>query len=107
MTNLQCTVKSCAHNESNCCCLNSIKVDGQNATASVETACKSFNKRGSFVSNFIPQGTPDKETYVACEATTCNYNRGKVCQAEHVQIDDMGTSDYGKSECASYEPAKY
>lgn len=107
MTNLKCDVSYCAHHQSGCCCLDSINVNGANATNSVETACQSFHKEGSFVSNFIPNGSPTLDTHINCEATNCNFNRGKMCEATNVIINNGGTSDKGHTQCETYTPPKY
>lgn len=107
MTNLQCSVKSCTSNENHCCCLDSIKVDGLNATNSSETCCKSYHERGSFVSNFIPVGAPEPATEVSCDVANCNYNRAKMCTKSDIEIDSMGTSPRGMSECSSFLIAQY
>lgn len=105
MTNLKCSVYQCAHNESECCCLNSIKVDGIDATCPTDTCCKSFHKEGSFVANFIPQGCAEAATHINCEATNCGHNRDGICEATAITIGNAGKPDKGGSECISFIPA--
>ena len=42
MAQLDCNVKSCCHNEDNCCCLSSIEVNGSNACNCEDTCCGSY-----------------------------------------------------------------
>ena len=54
MTKLECNVTNCLHNADNCCCKQSIMVDGHDAKKKEQTCCGSFdeNKGGLFKNVF-------------------------------------------------------
>ena len=54
MAQLDCNVKSCCHNEDNCCCLSSIEVNGSNA-ATVKTPAAEVISRTSPVRKTAPR----------------------------------------------------
>ena len=53
MAQLDCNVKSCCHNEDNCCCLSSIEVNGSNA-ATVKTPAAEVISRTSPGGSSVP-----------------------------------------------------
>ena len=67
MTKLECNVTNCLHNADNCCCKQSIMVDGHDAKKKEQTCCGSFdeNKGGLFKNVFK---TPESSLSVDCEA---------------------------------------
>ena len=86
MSDLKCTVQSCAHNSSGLCTLSSIQVGGQNAHTSNQTACESFRERGNSTSNDAgKQASP--QTSIRCEACHCTYNDDCRCTADNVCVD--------------------
>lgn len=109
MSYLRCSVTSCAYNEVGKCCLNSIKVGGENAEVSHETECKSYQQKGIEASNYVPHGAPGTETYITCDAVKCGYNSDRVCQAESVAVAKCGSGEIGKCDCTqcdTYKPSK-
>ena len=84
MAQLDCNVKSCCHNEDNCCCLSSIEVNGSNACNCEDTCCGSYFEDKSGEKNSAQ--TPHVSLSIACQATNCMYNDDKVCHADHVDI---------------------
>lgn len=102
MTKLDCNVKNCLHNADNCCCKQTIIVDGHQAKETHETCCGSFdeNKDGSFRNLFQ---TPESKLEVDCEATSCKFNEDRHCSAEHIGISGIGASHASHTECSSFE----
>lgn len=107
MSFLKCSVTQCVHNETGKCCLNSIKVAGDNALTSDETSCKSYQKRGSGATNYVPHGAPGAETYISCEAVKCAYNSNKICEAESVAITKCRAAGEDRCECTQCETYKH
>lgn len=98
---LECNVKSCLHNEDNCCCKGKILVEGERAAAPCNTCCASFDERtGDTFKNRYE--TPDMTLAVSCEATNCIYNKKKKCSAEHITISGNRASVADETECASF-----
>ena len=102
MTKLNCNVTSCVHNADDCCCKNSIVVEGQTARDKCDTCCASFdeNKGDAFTNLFK---TPENRLEVDCEAINCVYNERRRCVAEHIGIGRGKASSAGQSECTSFK----
>ena len=83
MTKLDCSVTGCMHNAENCCCKNTILVEGKTAQDKCDTCCGSFDeKKGGTFRNLFK--TPENRLEVECEATNCVYNTDRRCSAEHI-----------------------
>ena len=97
MTKLNCNVTSCVHNADDCCCKNSIVVEGQTARDKCDTCCASFdeNKGDAFTNLFK---TPENRLEVDCEAINCVYNERRRCVAEHIGIGGGKASRAGQTE---------
>lgn len=68
MTKLDCSVTGCMHNAENCCCKNTILVEGKTAQDKCDTCCGSFDeKKGGTFRNLFK--TPESRLEVECEAT--------------------------------------
>ena len=102
MTKLNCNVTSCVHNADDCCCKNSIVVEGQTARDKCDTCCASFdeNKGDAFTTLFK---TPENRLEVDCEAINCVYNERRRCVAEHIGIGGGKASSAGQTECTSFK----
>lgn len=101
MTKLGCTVTSCIHNADNCCCKQTIIVDGSSAKNAQDTCCGSFdeNKDGMFKNVFK---TPESRLEVDCEAVLCVYNESNHCVADHIDIAGDGAKQPEHTECATF-----
>ncbi|MFQ7574077.1 MAG: DUF1540 domain-containing protein [Lachnospira sp.] len=102
MTTLGCNVNSCTHNKDNCCCLNSIQVQGENACRCDDTCCESFYE----LDRESPQNlneSPKTILSVACDATNCVFNEDKVCSADHISISGVCASSSCETVCASFQ----
>jgi len=102
MTTLGCTVTSCIHNSDDCCCKQTIIVDGTSAKAPHDTFCGSFdeNRDGAFTNLFK---VPETRLEVDCEAMQCVYNENRHCSAEHINIAGDGANQATHTECATFE----
>ena len=102
MTKLNCNVTSCVHNADDCCCKNSIVVEGQTARDKCDTCCASFdeNKGDAFTNLFK---TPENRLEVDCEAINCVYNERRRCVAEHIGIGGGKASSAGQTACTSFK----
>ncbi len=102
MVKLDCSVESCAYNMNKSCKREGITVGGREAHNPSETACNSFQLRGTnTVKNVC--GCETKETQVACDAVNCRFNDAKVCQAKHIGIAGAHAVTNGETECGSFE----
>lgn len=100
MANLQCSVSSCAHNDTNgYCCKQSINVRGVNAKSSSNTRCNSFAERTSSYSNCVNNSNSNYLLDINCTAKNCIHNNANSCFAPNVSIDN---SDKG-TECTSFK----
>lgn len=72
MTNLQCSVMSCANNAQGCCCLPGIQVSGDHACDCGDTCCSSFQTKSSAMQNAVQYNQPNQTLEISCSAGTCN-----------------------------------
>ena len=104
MTNLDCNVKSCCHNDNEDarCCLSSINVQGHNACQCDETCCGSFfeDKTGAGKNSCKD---PNETLDITCEAVNCVYNDNKACNAEHIDISGVFASSSGETVCSTFK----
>lgn len=100
MTILECSVSSCAHNESDKCCCGSIDVRGQKADKSENTCCGSYAKRGCGCTNAVKN--PDDKVEIHCEAVKCVYNADCRCTAGHVDVVGSNAGEMAQTECGTF-----
>ncbi|HJB49619.1 MAG: DUF1540 domain-containing protein [Clostridium sp.] len=100
MTNLRCTVTSCANNSQDCCCRPDIKVAGACACGCEQTCCSDFTGKSGSASNVSSCGcsNPNPSLHVRCEARNCIYNENNECIAENIHVAD---GSCGKADCKS------
>ena len=101
MAILGCNVNSCTHNEDNCCCLNSIHVQGNSAEKCDDTCCGSFYEAKKDTTKNSAE-TPKETLSISCEATKCVFNDNKKCSADHISISGVCASDACETVCASF-----
>lgn len=102
MTNLDCTVLTCAYNKDRSCCKENIKVEGSNAKHTRDTFCTSFRERTEGARNAMDCGCPEKPTDVTCQAATCTFNEQCKCHASHISVAGSNACDCQDTECASF-----
>ena len=85
MTELKCSVHSCANHKDNMCCKPNIAVNGKDACCCDETCCSSYSEKGD-------------ENNMACSAGECMYNHNSVCRADNVSINNMS----GGAVCSTF-----
>ena len=102
MTNLDCTVLTCAYNKDHSCSKDNIKVEGTDAKHTRDTFCTSFRERGEGMQNSAAEGTPAKPTEVYCQATTCTFNEQCKCNANHISVAGSTACECQETECASF-----
>ena len=99
---LDCSVKSCMHNQDNKCSLESLKVEGKSADYSDDTACGSYQLRTSGQMTNACGKSAKASLSVACTATKCAFNEGNMCKAEHIGIAGGNAGTMDETECASF-----
>ncbi len=102
MTNLECTVKTCTHNENKLCCLREIEVSGKGALNSDMTCCSSFLENKGNAKNAF-SGEPELATGIKCDVENCTYNDHHVCTAKAVDIVGCNACNCGQTECATFK----
>ncbi len=102
MTELKCSVTSCAYHEEHRCCLNNIKVEGTTADVSDSTACASFvdRKKMGYRNAFIQE--PRQALVIECMAEKCAYNRGLNCTADHVHVAGNQAKEFDETKCDTF-----
>ena len=99
MTNLYCSVDSCASNQDGCCCLSHIQVGGRRAHSCADTCCDSYTERGPKFTNSVGRDQPAVATEIACEACNCDYNKNEACCAREINVKDCMCG----TECATFK----
>lgn len=108
MTNLECNVSSCCHNDKNVskCSLSSIHVQGTNASTASDTCCGSYFEdttdavRNSFSNSSV---SPKASLNVSCDAKDCIYNEASACNAPHIDISGVCATDAKETVCTTFE----
>lgn len=101
MTGLKCSVSTCVHYSDNCCCKDSIYVEGAEARSVKETCCGSFEENnGGFFKNVFK--TPESKLRIECDVEKCMYNDGHLCRAEQVNIVGDGARVIAQTSCGSF-----
>lgn len=103
MTKLDCTVKTCTHNENKCCCLGEIEVSGKGALNSDMTCCSSFCEKSANSAQNIAEKYPDKATGIKCDVENCTYNQHHYCTADSVDITGSNACTCGQTECSTFK----
>lgn len=101
MTSLGCNAKTCTHNDENCCCLDSIKVDGYNACECSSTCCSSYAPEDKVAKNSYQM--PKSSLSIACAAHNCIYNENEKCHADHVDISGITASTSDDTVCSTFK----
>lgn len=92
-TQLDCSVKVCAHNSTGKCMLTDIKIDGHRADSSSDTCCTSFKPLGSQAKNSTMDKTPTDYAKIRCDAKNCMHNSFGNCAASSIQVENCACSD--------------
>ena len=104
MTELRCTVQTCAHNKNQYCSLNAITVGGSTAKHSTETSCDSFKERkGDSFSNSTGEASPTSNIH--CKAEECKFNNQCKCHAGKINVEGRNACSTNETECATFVKA--
>ncbi len=96
MTELKCSVHSCANHKDNMCCKSNIAVSGKDACCCDETCCSSYSEKGD--ENNMAYTEPNRRLDISCSARECMYNHNSVCRADNVSINNMS----GGAVCSTF-----
>ena len=99
MTNLYCSVQSCASNQDGCCRLSHIQVGGGDAHCRADTCCDSYTARSAKPTNSVERGQAAIATEISCSAHNCGYNRNQACYATEINVCNCQRG----TECASFK----
>ncbi|MBR4941185.1 MAG: DUF1540 domain-containing protein [Clostridia bacterium] len=105
MNQLRCGVMNCISNCGEKCCRGEIHVSGRGARTKSDTCCESFSEsRGGFQNSVY--GAAESATEICCDAETCMYNSGGVCDADRVNVCGGGSGSCRCTSCGTFKPAK-
>lgn len=100
MPKLSCSAQNCTHNCDNACCINQIKVGGEQASVAQSTCCENFQEsQGAFTNN---DQTPNANLSISCEATNCTHNYDCICEASSVDINGVSACVPEETKCSSF-----
>ena len=104
MSNINCNVINCAHNDSNICCASKISINGKKSRTSTHTCCNTFVEasNGNF-SNSIDNSSAD--TFIGCNVKTCINNAGTVCVLSNIGVttSSLRTNSSSETYCSSFK----
>lgn len=99
MSNIRCTVQSCAFNCASGCSLGDIHVGGNEAVESCETSCESFTVANAVMS---VAKRPEEHSSVGCDARNCVHNCGGECDAGSIDISGKHSKNVRDTQCDSF-----
>lgn len=109
MTNLNCTVTSCAYNDRHLCNRHGIRIEAGMAKGESSTCCVSYQSQNTMpeittMTNLnVSQEKPELSTEVSCAAQSCVFNSGGSCAAEEITVvGQKHTSHCTQTSCKSY-----
>lgn len=108
MTDLECSVNSCAYNCSNLCCRDGIKVGGREASKKTQTCCSSYEQKSSndAYNSTVRNQVAAPETQVDCDACNCVYNKTGRCEADGICVDCCNCCDptcVSETQCSTFK----
>lgn len=105
MTQLQCDVMNCAHNNQNLCCKPNIQVNGPCACGSEQTCCSSFINAESGAQNSVGCSVPNECLEINCDAKNCVFNASQKCSADSISVTsgEQNPDTASKTQCASFQ----
>lgn len=101
---LNCTVGNCHYNKDNLCCLDGIKVEGEDANVANATACGSFKERSkdSYTNSAENCGCPSSTSVIDCKAVNCTYNDECKCRAGQIHVSGPNAHESCDTECSTF-----
>lgn len=100
MPKLNCSAQNCIHNNSNYCCINQIKVGGEQASVAQSTCCENFRENNGAFTN--SSEIPNTNLSISCEATNCIHNSDFTCEASSVDINGVSACTCEETKCSSF-----
>lgn len=102
MPRIRCHAETCSHNSSGVCYANGINVAGGMTHEKQATCCASFLDQtiySSLTNNTATDGDCDR---IACEVTTCVYQKDGACSAESIEISGQNAAAYRETQCNTF-----
>ena len=87
MAKILCEALNCEYNSNGGCRLDSVKVEGEDACSSNETACDSYtdkNEKGCV--NCTPHNCVCNNAEIDCDAEKCRFNENSLCTADRITV---------------------
>lgn len=103
MAILNCTVGNCHYNKNNLCSLDSIHVEGSEATVAAATACGSFKERTNDSYSNMAGCCPSKTASIDCGAVHCTYNKECKCHAGQIHVSGPNAHQSADTQCSTFE----
>lgn len=104
MSNINCNVINCAHNDSNVCCASKISINGKKSRTSTHTCCNTFVE-GSNKDFTNSVDNPNNDTFIGCNVKTCINNAGTVCILNSIGVttSSLRTNSTSETYCSSFQ----
>lgn len=105
MSNINCSVTNCYHNDTAVCHANKVSINGKKSRTSTHTCCNSFvdTSHSSSLSNSVNDDNPCSS--VACNVKTCTHNAGNLCVLNNISVasNNITASISSETYCSSFK----
>ena len=118
MTKLNCTARTCVHNEGGLCEAEEILIEGREAAKDSQTYCSSFrentvseqfkaavtntNYMGELIQIFSSFQEIKMNPNINCNAVECFYNGNGRCEARDISVRGDGASEPRETFCETF-----
>ena len=103
MARISCEVTGCEYNCDGGCRLDTVKVEGEDATVSDETVCDSYtdrNEKGCV--NCTPSSCACNNAEIECDAEDCRYNEDCICNADRITVGCKNAHCSAETACLTF-----
>ncbi|MGL5717972.1 MAG: DUF1540 domain-containing protein [Paraclostridium sp.] len=105
MSNINCSVNNCSHNNSGVCYANRVNISGRQANSSSNTACGSFLNTSVYSTLTNNTNNAGPCSCICCNVSNCTNNCNNLCTLQNISVspDSQQTNLYSETSCSSFE----
>lgn len=104
MAKIRCEATTCGFNKDGGCCLETVKIEGEDAKSCRDTECDSYTDKsdGGCVSCAV-SNCACNHSVVKCDATGCHYNDACTCTADRIEVGGKCAHCGSETECRTFK----
>ena len=105
MSNINCTVDNCSHNEAGACCSSNVTIGGRLANSSCSTCCGTFLNERAYGSLGNCVSSCNCTNAITCEVSNCTHNENTHCNLSSINVSTQSkeANIYSETYCDSFE----